>query len=63
MDLIYRNVAGLDVHRQTVVACGRRVEPPGRVREHVQTFGTVTGDLLRLSDWPAGHGVTQVAME
>jgi transposase len=63
MDLIYRNVAGLDVHRKTVVACVRRVEAGGRVREHVQTFGTMTGDLLRLSDWLAGHGVTHVAME
>jgi LacI family transcriptional regulator len=63
MDLIYRNVAGLDVHRKTVVACVRRVEAQGRVREHVQTFGTMTADLLRLSDWLAGHGVTHVAME
>jgi transposase len=63
MDHIYRNVAGLDVHRKTVVACVRRVEAGGRVREHVQTFGTMTGDLLRLSDWMAGHGVTHVALE
>src|SRR5436309_2605040 len=63
MDLIYRNVAGLDVHRKTVVACVRRVEPQGRIREHVRTFGTMTGDLLRPSDWLAGHGVTRVAME
>lgn len=63
MDLLYRNVAGLDVHHKTVVACLRQVQPHGSIVEQVQTFGTMTSDLLRLSDWLSAHGVTHVAME
>src|SRR5260221_9382147 len=32
METIYRCCAGLDVHKMTVVACVRQVEPSGRVR-------------------------------
>jgi transposase len=63
METIYRCCAGLDVHKATVVACVRRVEPEGRVRELIRTFGTMTGELLTLSDWLAEQGVTHVAME
>ena len=63
METIYRCCAGLDVHKTTVVACVRRVESGGRVRELIRTFGTMTGELLILSDWLAEQGVTQVAME
>ena len=63
METIYRCCAGLDVHKMTVVACVRRVEPSGRVREEVRTFGTMTAELLLLSDWLAQAGVTHVAME
>ena len=63
METIYPCCAGLDVHKKTVVACVRRVEPAGRAREEVRTFGTMTADLLALADWLAEHGVTHVAME
>jgi hypothetical protein len=48
METIYPCCAGLDIHKRTVVACVRRVEPTGRVRDWVQTFGTMTGELLAL---------------
>ena len=63
MDIMYRNVAGLDVHHKTVVACVRRVQPKGDIVEEVRTFGTMTRNLLGLSDWLAAEGVTHVAME
>jgi transposase len=63
METIYRCCAGLDVHKMTVVACVRQVEPSGRVREAVRTFGTMTAELLLLSDWLAEAGVSHVAME
>jgi transposase len=63
METIYRCCAGLDIHKMTVVACVRRVEPSGHVREEVRTFGTTTAELLLLSDWLSGAGVTHVAME
>lgn len=63
MDTIYENVAGLDVHQKTVVACVRKWQPQGGLSEQVRTFGTMTGDLLQLSDWLSKAGVTHVAME
>ena len=63
MDLIFGSVAGLDVHQQTVVACIRTVQPQGGIVESVETFGTMTSDLLRLSDWLTVHAVTHVALE
>jgi transposase len=63
MDAIYPCVAGLDVHKQTVVACVRRWDGRGRVSKQVKTFGTMTRDLLELGDWLSRQGVTHVAME
>src|SRR5260370_26625161 len=53
--------AGLDVHKQTVVACVRRLDAKGKVRQQTRTFGTMTSHLLELGDWLAEQGVTQVA--
>ena len=63
MQVLYPRVAGLDVHKVTIVACVRRVIPGGQAEELVRTFGTMTEDLLKLSDWLAEHQVTHVAME
>jgi transposase len=63
MDIVYRCCAGMDVHKQTVVACLRRLHESGKVRKEVRTFGTMTTDLLALSDWLTQAGVTHVAME
>jgi hypothetical protein len=63
MDAIYPCVAGLDVHKQTVVACVRRLDGRGRVSKQVNTFGSMTRDLLVLGDWLSRQGVTHVAME
>ena len=63
MDILYETVAGLDVHHKTVVACVRRRETQDGLFEQVRTFGTMTGDLLEMSDWLSNQGVTHVAME
>ena len=63
MDTMYRCCAGLDVHKETVAACVRRVDPAGRVSKEVRTFGTTTGELLRLLDWLTAQGVQAAAME
>ena len=54
MDTLYFHCAGLDVHKDTVVACVRHLTPAGRVTKQVRTFGTWTADLLALGDWLAG---------
>jgi transposase len=63
METIYRSVAGIDVHQKTVWVAMRCVGPKGDVREEIQSFGTMTRDLLRMSEWLAAQGVTHVAME
>lgn len=63
MEKLVERVCGLDVHRDTVAAC-MRVPVPGATRQEIiETFGTMTADLLALRDWLAAHGVTHVAME
>lgn len=63
MDTMYRCCAGLDVHKETVAACVRRVDSFGRVTKEVRTFGTTTGALLQLLDWLTAQGVEAAAME
>lgn len=61
MEVLYPRCAGLDVHKDTVVAAVRCVSAP--VAHEVRTFGTTTTELLALSDWLESHGCTHVAME
>ena len=58
----YARCMGLDVHKDTVVAC-LRVEEEGRVRREVRTFGTFTRDLLELQEWIVAEKAEHVAME
>jgi transposase len=65
MDIVFPCCAGLDVHKDTIVVCVRRLRT-GRKRKpesEVRTFGTVTEEILALADWLAEEGVTHVAME
>jgi transposase len=62
MEVLYPRCAGLDVHKETVVACAR-VVTGGRVETQVRTFGTTTAGLLELSDWLSAQDCTHVAME
>lgn len=55
-------VCGLDVHRDTVVACvrlGRGDEP----EVHKASFGTTTAGVSELAAWMADFEVTRVVME
>jgi len=63
MRIIYQNVAGLDVHKKTVVAAIIVKQSESLWYQERRTFGTMTGDLLVLSDWLVEHRVTHVAME
>ncbi len=63
MRIVYQNVAGLDVHKKVVVAAIIVVKATGEWYQEIRTFSTMTADLLTLSDWLMGHGVTHVAME
>lgn len=61
MEVLYPRCAGLDVHKDTVVACLRCVSPPAH--RETRSFATTTGALLQLAEWLGRHGCTHVAME
>jgi len=63
MQVVYERCCGLDVHKQTVVACVMVTDGAGRMRKETRTFATVTEDLDALAGWLAAQGVTHVAME
>jgi transposase len=63
MERLIERCCGLDVHRDTVVACVRVPGPNGQRQQEVRTFGTTAAELLALRDWLEAHGVTDVAME
>jgi transposase len=63
MDVEYQQGCGLDVHKKRVVACLLTSPSVGEVVRTVRTFGTMTEDLLALSDWLAAANWTHVAME
>jgi len=62
MELIHERCAGLDVHRDTVVA-SVRIASGKEVKRETETFSTTTKELLRLGDWLTEHGVTHAVME
>ena len=63
MRVLHERCCGLDVHKKTVVACVLLTQDDGSVQRRVRTFGTMTGDLLALSDWLAGLEIAQIALE
>ena len=62
MEVMYPRCAGLDVHKETVVACVRIVEG-GEVSRLVRTFATTTASLIELGEWLEANSCTQVGME
>jgi transposase len=63
MEVLFPRCAGLDLHKRSVVVCRVIPGPQGKPAKEIRTFGTMTCDLLALSDWLAEGGVTHVAME
>jgi len=50
MEVIHPRCAGLDVHKETVMACVR-LALGGKVTREVRTFETTTSGLLLLLAW------------
>src|SRR5919205_211272 len=62
MEVLYLRCAGLDVHKESVVACVR-IADGSRVDRETRRFATTTAGLTELAAWLAEHGVTHIAME
>ena len=62
MEVLCERCAGLDVHKDVVVAC-MRVQRGGRPERELRRFSTMTKGLLELSEWLSSHQCTHVAME
>src|SRR5271167_3078773 len=63
MKRIRDRVGGLDVHRDTVVACCRVVDPDGSVSVSKASFSTTSKGLGELAEFLTGAAVDTVAME
>jgi transposase len=66
MDVVFTRCAGLDVHKKSITACRMVPDPIGQEGEGIaelQTFGTMTRDLLALADWLTETSITHIAME
>ena len=62
MEVVHPRCAGLDVHKDVIVACVRLVGPGG-VQKEVRKFGATSAELLILSEWLSECRCTHVAME
>ena len=62
MEILHPHCAGLDVHKESVVACVRHVAT-NKVTSQIKTFKTTTQELMELSGWLSTEGCTHIAME
>ncbi len=62
MEVLYPRCAGIDVHKDVVVACAR-LAADGKVTQDVRSFGTNTTALFELSAWLEEQQCTHVVME
>jgi hypothetical protein len=63
MKLLYPRCCVLDVQQQLLLACLRLQDVGSPVHKEIRTFGLLASDVIVLSNWLAGHGVTHVAIE
>src|SRR5260370_34087147 len=61
MEVLHPHCAGLDIHKDSVVACVRHMVK-GKVATEVRVFQTTTRELMDLSDWLAVESATSIAV-
>jgi len=62
MEVMHERVAGLDVHKASIVACVR-LQAGGKSNRQCRSFDTTTDGLLALLEWLVECRCTHVAME
>ena len=60
---MHARCCGIDVHKESVVACLRLQEGDDAGESEVRQFGPTTAELLRLHEWLAHAACTHVGME
>jgi transposase len=63
MEVVNPRCCGLDVHKQTVVACLITPGPDGMPRKEIRTFGTMPDELAALAAWLRAAECPIVALE
>jgi transposase len=63
MEVLYPRCAGLDVHKDEVVACVRIAQGGNKAQQEVRSFATTTTALLALAEWLTQHECTHAVME
>jgi len=63
MEVLIGCCSGLDVHKDSVEACVRKLGSGGRLDQQTRHWGTTTRDLTAMAKWLKAEGVTHVAME
>jgi len=63
LDIMFRQCAGLDVHKKNVTVCVLIPGKKGKVQRLIKSFGTTTKVLQEMKAWLLELGVTHVAME
>ena len=62
MEVIVGRCAGLDVHKDSVEACVRRMSAGGKVEHEIRHWGTTTRELVAMAEWLGSTGITHVAI-
>ena len=63
VEIIHPICCGIDVHKETAVACLISFDSQGRKTEEVRKFSSFTDDLFRLRDWLVKNDCPIIAME
>ena len=59
---MYTRCCGLDVHKKSITSCVLLRDAAGATQQEIRRFGTMTRDLLELTNWLHGLQVTYMAM-
>jgi hypothetical protein len=63
MEVVHERCCGLDIHKKLIVACAIVPGKDGQPHKQIRSFGSMSDDLAKLSDWLTEQAVSHVAME
>jgi len=63
VEVVHERCCGLDIHKKLIFACSIVPGSDGQPQKQVRSFGSMSDDLEKLSNWLKEQSVTHVAME